>query len=30
MDRRPKETFIQRKCMDGQQAYKRMLNITNY
>ena len=29
MGRRPKQTFFQRKQMDGQQAHKKMLNITN-
>ena len=29
MGRRPKQTFLQRRHMDGQQAYEKML-ITNY
>ena len=27
---RPKETFLQRRNTDGQQAHEKMLNITNY
>ena len=27
---RPKETFLQRRNTDGQQAYEKMLNVTNY
>ena len=30
MGRRPKQTFFQRRCTDGQQAYEKMLNIANY
>ena len=30
MDRRPKQTFLQRKYMDGKQASEKMFNITNY
>ena len=30
MGRRPKETFFQRKHMDGQQTYEKMLKNTNY
>ena len=30
MDRRPKQTFLQRKLTDGQQAHEKMLIITNY
>ena len=28
--RRTKQTFLQRRHTDGQQAHKKMLNITNY
>ena len=30
MDRGPKETLLQRRNTDGQQAHENMLNITNY
>ena len=30
MGRRPKQTFLQRRHIDDQQAHKKMLNITNY
>ena len=30
MDRRPKETFLQRKHIDGQEANEKMLNTANY
>ena len=30
MDRRPKQTFLQRRHTDGQKAHENMLNITNY
>ena len=30
MGRRPKQTFLQRKYTDGQQAHEKMLNITDY
>ena len=30
MGRRPKQTFLQRRYTDGQQAHEKMLNITNY
>ena len=30
MGRRPKQTFLQRRHTDGQQAHKKMFNITNY
>ena len=30
MGRRPKQTFPQRRNIDGQQAHKKMFNITNY
>ena len=30
MGRRPKQTFLQRKHTDGQQAYEKMLSITSY
>ena len=30
MGKRPKQTFLQRRHMDGQQAYEKMLNIANY
>ena len=30
MGRRPKQTFVQRKHPDGQQAHEKMLNIANY
>ena len=30
MGRRPELTFLQRGCMDGQQANEKMLNITDY
>ena len=30
MGRRPKETFIQRRHTDGQQANEKMLNIAHY
>ena len=29
MGKRPKQTFLQRKHTDGQQAHEKMLNITN-
>ena len=28
--RRPKQTFLQRRHMDGPQAHEKMLNITDY
>ena len=30
MDRRPKQTFLQRRHTDGQEAHEKMLNIANY
>ena len=30
MDGRPKQTFLQRRCPDGQQTHEKMFNITNY
>ena len=30
MGRRPKETFLQRRHTDGQEAHEKLLNITNY
>ena len=30
MDERPKQTFLQRRPTDGQEAPEKMLNITNY
>ena len=30
MGGRPKLTFLQRRHIDGQEAYEKMLNITNY
>ena len=30
MGRRPKQTFLQRKHTDGQQAHEKSLNIANY
>ena len=30
MARRPKQTFLQRRYTDGQQAYEKMSNIANY
>ena len=30
MDRRLKQTFLQRRHTDSQLAYEKMLNITNY
>ena len=30
MVRRSKETFLQRRQVDGQKAHEKMLNITNY
>ena len=30
MGRRPKQTFLQRRYMDGQQSHEKMLDITNY
>ena len=30
MGRRPKQTFLQRKYTDGQQAHKKILNVANY
>ena len=30
MGRRPKQTFLQRRHTDGQEAHEEMLNITNY
>ena len=30
MGRRPKQTFLQRRHTDGQQAHEKMLNTTNY
>ena len=27
---RSKQTFFQRRCIDGQEAHEKMLNITNY
>ena len=30
MDTKPEETFLQRRCIDSQQAYDSILNITNH
>ena len=30
MDRRPKQTFLQRRHTDGQKAHENVFNITNY
>ena len=30
VSRRPKQTFLQRRHTDGQEAHEKMLNITNY
>ena len=30
MGRRPKQTFLQRRHADGQQAHEKMLNIINH
>ena len=30
MGRRPKQTFLQRRHTDGQEAHEKMLHITNY
>ena len=30
MGRRSKQTFLQRRRTDGQQAYEKMFNVTNY
>ena len=30
MGRRPKQTFLQRRHTDGQEAYEKLLNITSY
>ena len=30
MGRRPKQTYLQRRHIDGQQTHEKMLNITNY
>ena len=30
MGRRPKQTFLQRRHTDGQEAHEKMLNISNY
>ena len=30
MDGRPKQTFLQRRCTDGQHTQEKVLNITNY
>ena len=30
MGGRPKQTFLQRRHTDGQEAHEKMLNITNY
>ena len=30
MGRRPKQTFLQRRHIDGQQTHEKMLSITNY
>ena len=30
MGRRPKETFLQRKHTDDQEAHEKMLSLTNY
>ena len=30
MGRRPKQTFLQGRLTDGQEAQEKMLNITNY
>ena len=30
MGRRPKQTLLQRRHTDGQQAHEKMLNIANY
>ena len=29
MSKKPKQTFLQRRCTDGQEAHKKMLDITN-
>ena len=28
--RRPKQTFLQRRHIDGQEAHEKMFNVTNY
>ena len=30
MDRRPEQTFLQRRHTDGQKTHEKMLNIANY
>ena len=30
MDGRPKQPFLQRRHIDGQQTHEKLLNITNY
>ena len=30
MGRRPKQTFLQRRHTDGQEAHEKLLNINNY
>ena len=30
MSRRLKQTLLQKRCTDGQQAHEKMLNIANY
>ena len=30
MDGRPKQPFLQRRHIDGQQTYEKIFNITNY
>ena len=30
MGQRPKQTFLQRRHTDGQEAHEKLLNITNY
>ena len=30
MGKRPKQTFLQGRCTDGQQAHEKMLNISDY
>ena len=30
MDRRPKQAFLQRRCIDGQKAHEKMLDIGMY
>ena len=30
MGKKPKETFLQRRHTDGQEAHEKMINIANY